>query len=509
VVPGESLVYTIVATNNGPSDATLVMVTDDIPDGIQVTSVTTTAGTANIPASAQDTIAANPDDITVDIGDLAAGDTATITVNATVLPATRGTLTNEATVSTDDTSAIETDPTNNTATETTDLNPVVDLVVTKTDSIDPVIAGNELTYTMVVTNNGPSTATDVDFSDTLPAGVAFTSATSTQGDTPAESNGIVTANLGTLDPSASATVTIVVDVDPDTRGTIVNTATVTPTETEDDSTNNSASASTTVDANVDLSITKVGDTDRVTAGGDLTYTLVVSNDGPSSATGVTVTDTLPDSLSFDSGSSTVGTVTNDGNEVTVDIGTLAPGGTAEITLNTSVLVTASGTISNTATVSGTETDTDPANDSATESTEAVQVASIGGTSYVDNNRNGVFDEGDNGLEGVTIRIVGIDSSGNAVDQTVTTDANGNYVFSDLNPGRYDLLHTQPAGFSRGQANVGEGATGTPPPAGEGEPGTAGPNEINGIDLASGDEATGYNFGVLQFLSKRLLLASTP
>ncbi len=498
VVPGESFSYTIVASNNGPSDATLVSVTDNIPDGIQITNVTTTAGTPNIPASAQDTTAANNDDVTVDIGNLAAGASVTITVTATVLPATVGSLSNVASVSTADTSSIETNTTNNTDTETTALNPTVDLVITKTDSIDPVVAGNSLTYTMVVTNNGPSTATGVSFSDVLPSGVTFSSATSTQGGAPTESGGTVTANIGTLAPSASATVTIIVGVNSATRGTIANTATVAATETESNPTNNSASASTTVNANVDVSITKADSSDPVAAGGSLTYTMVVTNSGPSTATGVTVSDTLPTGLSFVSGSSTVGSVTNTGNAVTANVGTLAPGATATITVNANVLATATGTLSNTATVTRTETDTNQANNSATATTEVAVPGSISGTVYLDVSQDGVLDAGDPGIAGVTIQLTGTNIQGTAVDQTATSDANGAYTFADILPGTYTLTQTQPPQFVDGQTNVGTGAGGV-----------AGTNEITQLNLPSGTDATGYDFGELQsVLSKRRLLASS-
>ncbi len=107
--------------------------------------------------------------MTVAIGNLANGASATITVVATVLGATRGTLSNVATVSTATAGLIESNNANNSDTETTVLTPSVDLVVTKTDSADPVIAGNQLTYTITVTNSGPSQATNVSLTDTLPA----------------------------------------------------------------------------------------------------------------------------------------------------------------------------------------------------------------------------------------------------------------------------------------------------------------------------------------------------
>jgi uncharacterized repeat protein (TIGR01451 family) len=495
--PGENLVYTIVVTNNGPSDATQVNVTDNLPDGIRITSANSTVGTVTIPASAQDTTAANPDDLTVNIGNLANGASATITINATVLPGTTGTLTNVATVASSDTSLTENVTTNNTATQTTGLTPEIDLRITKTDSVDPVIAGNALTYTIVVTNDGPSTATNVNLTDTLPAGVTFTSASSSQG-TVTNNAGVVTGNLGTLAPNASATVTLVVGVNAATRGTITNTASVQAAEAETTTTNNSASQQTTVNGNIDLAITKVDSVDPVTAGGALAYTIVVTNNGPSTATNVVVTDTLPSTLTPGTSSSTVGTVTTAGNTVTANVGTLASGASATITINTTVATTATGSITNTASVTATETDTNPANNSATQGTQLVVPGSISGFVYLDVNQNGVRDTGDTPISGVLITLTGTETTGAPVSRTTTTDATGAYTFNNLLPGTYQLVQTQPAGLRDGQVNVGTGATGTP-----------GTNQITAIVLTSGANAEAFNFGELRpALSKRLFLAST-
>jgi uncharacterized repeat protein (TIGR01451 family) len=99
-----------------------------------------------------------------------------------------------------------------------------DLAIAKTDSPNPVTVGNPLTYTITVTNNGPSEATGVTVLDPLPNGVTFGSATASQGSC-TQSSGTVTCSLGTMVNGASATVTIVVT--PTTAGTITNTASVT------------------------------------------------------------------------------------------------------------------------------------------------------------------------------------------------------------------------------------------------------------------------------------------
>jgi uncharacterized repeat protein (TIGR01451 family) len=97
------------------------------------------------------------------------------------------------------------------------------LEVTKSDSPDPVVAGRDLTYTLVVANHGPSDASTVTVTDTLPASVDFVSATASQGGC-LHLAGSVTCELGSLADGASATITI--RVVPSTTGTIVNQASV-------------------------------------------------------------------------------------------------------------------------------------------------------------------------------------------------------------------------------------------------------------------------------------------
>jgi large repetitive protein len=119
----------------------------------------------------------------------------------------------------------------------------------KSDAPDPVLELDTLTYTLPVTNNGPSPATLVTVTDTLPGTVTFISATASQGGcTPAGGppGGTVTCTLGTLASGASATVTIQVGVPCGTGGTLTNTASVVANEPDPDGVNNTATATTTV-----------------------------------------------------------------------------------------------------------------------------------------------------------------------------------------------------------------------------------------------------------------------
>ncbi|HEY2971031.1 MAG TPA: PQQ-dependent sugar dehydrogenase [Pyrinomonadaceae bacterium] len=117
-----------------------------------------------------------------------------------------------------------------------------DLSVTKTASPNPGQVGVNLSYRITATNNGPAAATNVNVSDTLPAGVSFVSASATQGSCSGTST--VNCSVGSLAVGASSIITIVVT--PSAPGQISNTATVTGNETDFDSSNNSASTSTLI-----------------------------------------------------------------------------------------------------------------------------------------------------------------------------------------------------------------------------------------------------------------------
>ncbi len=120
--------------------------------------------------------------------------------------------------------------------------PLIDIVVTKTDSPDPVQVGATLTYTITVSNRGPSTATNVQLTDPLPSSLTVISVTPSQGT--CTTSPVLSCSLGTLAPGAL--VTIVVAVRPTVTGVLENTATAVGTEPEANPQDNSATAITTV-----------------------------------------------------------------------------------------------------------------------------------------------------------------------------------------------------------------------------------------------------------------------
>jgi uncharacterized repeat protein (TIGR01451 family) len=123
-------------------------------------------------------------------------------------------------------------------------NASANLALTKTASPNPATSMTSLTYRITVTNNGPSPATNVVVSDTLPAGPTFVSAIPTQGS--CSGSAAISCNLGSISNGGTAIVNITVT--PQTTGQLSNTASVVATETDPNSNDNSVTIQTTVNA---------------------------------------------------------------------------------------------------------------------------------------------------------------------------------------------------------------------------------------------------------------------
>ncbi|MFD0894868.1 DUF11 domain-containing protein [Luteolibacter ambystomatis] len=269
------------------------------------------------------------------------------------------------------------------------VDPRSDLAVTVTDSPDPVFAGNNITYTINVVNNGPSAAASVSLSDTLPAGTTFVSFTAPGGWTPStpaiNGTGTVTVTKSSVAPAETASFTLVVKVAASVlSGTVISdTASITTSTTELNTGNNSATTTTTVTANADLAVTVTDAPDPVTAGQNLTYTISYANAGPSDAATVTVSDTLPAGTTFVSSTSPGGwsattPVVGSAGTVTFTSASIASGGSGLFTIVVKVAPSvASGTvISNTATITSASTDPNSGNNSATATTTVTRSADL-------------------------------------------------------------------------------------------------------------------------------------
>ena len=228
-----------------------MIVTDELPDDVDFVSAVASSGTFTAVAGT----------VTWNLGTVAVADPPrTLQITVFVHPDAASPLVNNAAVS-----STTSDPNtaNNLATWTVALTAEAGLTLTKTDSPDPVTAGANLTYTLKVTNGGPSTAVDVVVTDTLPAGTTLVSAVGGTGTTACAevALGIVSCEIGDLDPGESETIFITVKVAssvPD--GTVLHNTAEATSPTDPDGAQ--ASADTTVIARADLWMEKTGTAPR-------------------------------------------------------------------------------------------------------------------------------------------------------------------------------------------------------------------------------------------------------
>jgi uncharacterized repeat protein (TIGR01451 family) len=357
-----------------------------------------------------------------------------------------------------------------------------------------------VTYTVALNNQGPSTAPNVVLSDNIPTGLTFVSGT-LQGQAATSNGTTVTFPSIAIDASTTVNATLVFTVNATASGLITNTASIPDlsSDGERDVTNNSDSVEIDVVAEVDLSVTKSVSLDDAIVGSNLVYSIMVTNNGPSPAVNVELVDTLPAGVTFVSGTGPNGALSAVGGVVTVDGGDLANGDSFEVTINATVANGATGNQVNTVTVSSDTQETDPNDNTATASTSIDPSSStFSGLVFLDRNNNGVQDEGESGIANVMLTMTGSDFLGNAVNFSITTDANGEYQFSNLAEGTYEVTQIQPADLRDGMAILGTGATAE-----------AVDNMFSDIVLGRDVDAIDFNFSERPLpLSKRLFLASS-
>jgi uncharacterized repeat protein (TIGR01451 family) len=348
VAPGASLAYTITLTNNGPDAAANVVVTDTLPASLLFESISEPSGfnctTPAVGASGT---------ITCTAASMASGTTATFTLIVEVAGNATGTINNTATATSD------TDD-NNAGNDSGNAPPVTvggagtaDLGVTKTTNTTTASPGDTVTYTITVTNNGPDTANGVIVNDTLPPSLLFQSITPAATftcTTPAVgTSGTVTCTGGPLANGATATFTLNTTIAPGATGSVSNGVSVSSSDSDPNGSNSTAATPGVIVGTADLSITKTTNATQAPTGSTISYTITVTNNGPDPATNVVVNDDLPAGLQFVSATPSQGTCSGT-DPFTCNLGTLADGASATITLQALVTAT-SGTITNTATVS--------------------------------------------------------------------------------------------------------------------------------------------------------------
>ncbi|MGD8805779.1 MAG: hypothetical protein PVH65_08000, partial [Chloroflexota bacterium] len=365
---GETFTYTLEVTNNGPSTAQAVVITDSLPADIVFQGASPTSPTCDY-LDATHQVVCQP-------GDLAAGLTTSVTIQVTTT--ITGSHTNQA-----ETASATADlyPANNSTALSTTIRPVADLSLTKGNATVETVAGQQHTYAITVTNDGPNVASNVTVTDTLPAGMRYDSVSAGVLCTPSDQ--VVVCNLGSLAVGGSITFEIIADVDSGVAhgAVLTNEATVGAAEADRHPVDNTDTVDTLVVRRADMSITKSDSGDPAIAGETYPYTITVTNLGPSDASFVVVTDTLPALTSYDS-SSVSGCTPGSGSVTCNLLPVLASGDTFTFTLtlalnpslDPSLLVNSS--IVNSALVSAAEDDPVSGNDSDDESTLVARLADL-------------------------------------------------------------------------------------------------------------------------------------
>jgi uncharacterized repeat protein (TIGR01451 family) len=162
--------------------------------------------------------------------------------------------------------------------------PSANLALTSQTSATQIVAGNPFAYSVQLTNAGPDDAEDVVLSDLAPAGVTFTSCTSTEGPCTISGGG-ASLTLATVPDGDTVTITIqaILGTIVSDGATLVNTPSVTSSTSDPDNSNNSGSAGSTtitVHNKSDLLVTTQSSLTAVNFGGTLVSTVTVTNQGP-------------------------------------------------------------------------------------------------------------------------------------------------------------------------------------------------------------------------------------
>ena len=335
---GDTVTFQIVVTNAGGAQATNVSLTDLLPAGITFTGSSTTQGSYNTTTGLYS------------IGTLNVNDTATLTLTGTVDVGEGGnTITNTTTAATGD--QTDTSTVGDDLNESIVVNNEADLITVKTLASGDTTPneGDTVTFAITVTNDGGAQATNVSLIDSLPAGITYTSDTTTQGSYDS-ATGVFT--IGTLNVGESATLMLSGTVDVGEGGNSITNMTTAATSDQDDPSTVGDDLVETVtinDAANLVTVKTLASGDAAPAEGDsVTYQIVVTNQGAAQATNVSLIDQLPTGITYTGDTTTQGSY--DVATGLFTIGTLNVGESATLTLTGTVDVGQGGnTITNTTT----------------------------------------------------------------------------------------------------------------------------------------------------------------
>ena len=315
------VVWTLNIANNGPSNATKLVIRDVLPEGL-IYIEDDTNGAYNHATGT----------LTIDF--LEVGEVYTINIKTRVNKT--GEITNNANVTAKE---YDYNLTNNHDNSTVKVNPACDLAVEKTCNVSSVNLTSLVQWTIKVTNNGPDVATGVVVRDVLPESLIWVSDSGNYDHNSGE------WTIGTLNKGTSAILKIITKVNK--TGAIENGASVSGNQKDYDESNNYDSAIVDVNPAADLGIVKKVSDSAVNYTDVVRWTLIVTNYGPDAATGVVISDVLPKGFVYINS-------TRPYSNGKINIGNLAKGASVSVDIDTKVNVT--GTFVNVASVKGNEFD---------------------------------------------------------------------------------------------------------------------------------------------------------
>ncbi len=379
VQPGDVVTYTIAARNNGPSDAPLVRITDSFPEALRNVQYTRQMPDGSITTGTG----------AIDDGlPLAAGAEIVYRVTGTIDAAAAGNVINRVDVTPAE-SVSDPNTANNSATDVDTVGRAeVDLLLRKVADRPQAIAGEPIQFTLLIANVGQTLVANANLIESLPdelQEVRFHSETTGQvsGNT-ASGEGTPQDTLQ-IAPGATVVYTIDATVSADARGTLRNLAQIDiPGQTDRNPDNNIDLVVLPIESLADLAITKSDGTRQVSIGEQVQYTILVTNQGPSDARQVRVTDLVPSGLT-DVQYTSVATGgaagnTNSGEGAIDDLVDLPVGSTVRYVSIAQIAADSPGTIVNQVEVAITErgtTDPDLANNRAIDINELAGVMSLG------------------------------------------------------------------------------------------------------------------------------------
>ncbi|MES2572115.1 MAG: hypothetical protein V4710_18920, partial [Verrucomicrobiota bacterium] len=292
VAPGETVVYALQYSNAGNQDSTGVVIKETVPGGTSFNAAASSPGWSTLDGV----------HYTFTVGTLSAGANGSVNFALSANNPYSGAPSISDTTSIDDDHASGPDsvPANNSSTDTTPVLLGGDLSISKTDGITNAVPGTEVTYTIVVGNSSASSqaALNTKIDDNFPATLINVTYTASES---GGASGFTLSGSGSIHDTVNipigSTITYIVKgtIVSSATGTLVNTATVTPDSsfTDNNPGNNSATDTDTLTPQADLQITKTDGKTSAVPGTSNSYTITVTNAGPSNVTGATITDAFP------------------------------------------------------------------------------------------------------------------------------------------------------------------------------------------------------------------------